>query len=573
MNRLLTFAPSARRWLWALLWAVAWGERALGAAEPVPDGEVISGRCLTLLQRVGHWIETGESAVGAEIPLELKVAPLRPEGGKERHAEPGLVVTAWSTGGAPESLAEAVGKLRGAWPKASDRHAKFKIVSVEMARYPQVTTELLFSLVARDGHEALEHHATWRATWQVDAKRGPQLVGLAVSAIEEARAPGPWLVEVTADLMRGAPEASAQMGAGNVWWRSRFPMECDQSIYGHRGLAVGDANGDGLEDVYLCMEGGLPNRLLLQNADGSVRDASKEMGVDFLEMTRAALWVDLDNDVDLDLIVSIGRGVLLLENEANRRFAPKALLPRISDAYSLAAADYDGNGTVDFYGCGYQARDADPAGVATPVPFHDAQNGGEDFLVRNEGGWRFSDATQEVGLDVGNNRFSFAAVWTDFDRDGDLDLAVANDFGKNNLFEQQRDRVGKIRFVDVAAERGMARSAFGMSMAVADFDRSGTWDFYVGNMFSSAGNRIVTQPGFKRGLADVMRQNFRLLAQGNTMWLNDGKGRFREVGSELGVAMGRWTWGTLATDLNGDGRVDLLVANGNITGHSPAPDL
>jgi hypothetical protein len=227
---------------------------------------------------------------------------------------------------------------------------------------------------------------------------------------------------------------------------------------------------------------------------------------------------------------------------------------------------------VDFYGCGYQSRDNDPARVAIPVPFYDAQNGGEDFLVRNEGGWKFTNATAEVGLDKNNNRFSFAAVWTDFDNDGDPDLAVANDFGKNNLFEQRREG-GRITFVDVAAARGLAHSAFGMSITAADFNRDGALDFYVGNMFSSAGNRITTQPEFKTGLPPDALERFRSLANGNALFLNDGRGTFQDVGVAAGVSMGRWTWATLAADLNCDGREDLLVGNGNITGHSKAPDL
>jgi hypothetical protein len=193
--------------------------------------------------------------------------------------------------------------------------------------------------------------------------------------------------------------------------------------------------------------------------------------------------------------------------------------------------------------------------------------------VRNEGGWEFTNATAETGLDKDNHRFSLAAVWTDFDNDGDLDLAVANDFGKNNLFEQRRDSGGKITFVDVAPERGLANSAFGMSISAADYNRDGAMDFYVGNMFSSAGNRITNQPEFKRGLPEDVLGRFRALANGNNLYLNDGRGRFTDHGLSAGVNMGRWTWGTLAADLDSDGWTDLLVGNGNITGHSSAPDL
>ena len=479
----------------------------------------------------------------------------------------------------PGGLLQEFRSFPKTWGQTTGRHVKFKIVRVDASALPAVKTRQLFSFIADTPSGPAEHNATWETEWETtpdSTAEHPELrlKSLRCLSAEEARAKkGAWLSDCTASVFAGVEEFQSQLCRGNVWWRARLQKQFEQFVYGHHGLAVGDANGDGLDDVYLCMEGGLPNRLYLQQPDGTVKDASHELGVDYLDHTRSALFVDLDSDGDEDLVLAISRGILLLENTGARGFVQKALLPRVTDCFSLAAADYDGNGTIDFYGCGYRSRDADPARVAWPVPFYDAQNGGEDFLVRNEGNWRFTNATDETGLGKNNNRFSFAAVWTDFDNDGDPDLAVANDFGKNNLFEQRRDAAGRITFVDVAAERGLANSAFGMSISTADFNHDGALDFYIGNMFSSAGNRITNQPEFKKGLAPEELERFRVLANGNGLFLNNGKGQFTDHGAEAGVSMGRWTWGTLAADLNCDGWEDVLVANGNITGHSKAPDL
>src|SRR6185295_12034990 len=110
-------------------------------------------------------------------------------------------------------------------------------------------------------------------------------------------------------------------------------------------------------------------------------------------------------------------------------------------------------------------------------PFYDARNGGANVLLRNEGGFRFSDVTDSSGLGLGNFRFSFAASWEDFDNDGDADLYIANDFGPNNLY---RNDGGK--FVDVSVESGTQEWGFGMSATWADYDRDGFMDLYVSNM-------------------------------------------------------------------------------------------
>ena len=107
---------------------------------------------------------------------------------------------------------------------------------------------------------------------------------------------------------------------------------------------------------------------------------------------------------------------------------------------SLAAADFDEDGDLDVYACCYSQRATSPL-MGRPVPYHDANNGGRNLLFRNDGRWRFQDVTRQVGLDENNRRFSFAACWEDYDNDGDLDLYVANDYGRNNLYENSDDHM------------------------------------------------------------------------------------------------------------------------------------
>ena len=324
-----------------------------------------------------------------------------------------------------------------------------------------------------------------------------------------------------------------------------------------------DINGDGRDDLYVCQPGGLPNRLFVQNADGSAAERSAELGVDWLESTHGALFVDLDNDGDQDLLAGLEPGVMIHENDGKGHFTPRTakLLPAALP-YSLAAADYDLDGDIDIYVCCYNRRKGANRHLvfARPVPYHDANNGGRNVLLRNDGRWRFSHATVRAGLDVKNRRFSYAAAWEDFDNDGDQDLYVANDFGRNNLYRNDSGR-----FTDIAAAAGAEDISPGMSSCWGDYDNDGWMDLYVSNMFSSAGNRITSQGRFHQGASDKTRAEFRRHARGNTLLKNLGDGRFNDVSGEAGISIGRWAWGSKFADLNNDGWEDLLVTNGFIT--------
>jgi hypothetical protein len=248
------------------------------------------------------------------------------------------------------------------------------------------------------------------------------------------------------------------------------------------------------------------------------------------------------------------------------RFEVRRLVDTNANLMSLSAADFDHDGDLDLYACGYTpGPDAGATDIfANPVPYHDANNGAKNFLLRNDGGLDFVDVTTEVGLDQNNRKFSFAAAWEDYDNDGDLDLYVANDFGRKNLYHNDKGR-----FRDVAAEAGVEDIGAGMSVSFGDYDHDGWMDLYVGNMFSSAGNRIAFQKSFSPTSDLATRGQLQRHARGNSLFRNLGDGRFADVSVEAGVTMGRWAWGSLFTDINNDGWEDLHVVNGFFTNEDP----
>ena len=158
----------------------------------------------------------------------------------------------------------------------------------------------------------------------------------------------------------------------------------------------------------------------------------------------------------------------------------------------------------------------------------------------------------------------------DYDNDGDLDLCVANDFGRNNLYQNTNGpESGSPFFKDVAAEAGVEDISSGMSADWADYDNDGWMDLYVGNMFSAAGNRITYQRNFRPGEDATKLSQMRRMARGNSLFRNTGDGKFSDVSVATNVTMGRWSWGSKFADLNNDGWEDLVIGNGFVTNRNP----
>jgi hypothetical protein len=241
------------------------------------------------------------------------------------------------------------------------------------------------------------------------------------------------------------------------------------------------------------------------------------------------------------------------------------LLPDCRNAFSLTAADYDRDGLLDLYVGRYWPTEEARGEIPIPVPFFDAHNGGRNLLLRNAGQWVFTDVTVAAGLDHDNTRYTMAAAWDDLDNDGDSDLYVANDFGRNCLYRNDNGQ-----FVNVAPRVGVEDIAAGMSVSFADFDHDENMDIYVGNMFSTAGHRIATQRQFEQHFEASDLEKLRRMARGNSLFRNRGDGTYDDISLAAGVNMGRWAWGSLFADINNDSWDDIIVVNGHLTAEDPS---
>jgi len=469
-----------------------------------------------------------------------------------------------------DAFAGLLQELFSTVPSPAEVTAIFKIFRVNAE---SAETTVRAELVARGANLAIQQVAQWRCRWQPVKDGDPLLMSVVLESFEETSTQaGRVFADTTAAVIGADPAFRDQLAHGLDHWVARLEQQYVFGPSGWEGFAMGDANGDGREDLYVCQPGGLPNRLFLQNADGTLTDHAAESGVDWWDQTQAALFCDFDNDGDQDLAISMIWGVLFMANDGKGKFTPaSAKLSPEGMPYSMAAADFDADGDLDVYTCCYAKRAGavEQKFLARPVPYHDANNGSRNILFRNDRQWRFKDVTKSVGLDENNQRFSFAAAWEDFDGDGDLDLLVANDFGRKNLYRCDRGADGSVRFKDVAAAAGVEDISAGMSTAWGDADNDGRPDIYVSNMWSSAGNRVAWQRRFHEGASAEALASFQRHARGNSLFQNAGDGTFYDVSEPAGVTVGRWAWGSRFVDLNTDGWEDLVVANGYITQPDP----
>ena len=464
---------------------------------------------------------------------------------------------------------------------ASQLRTKFKIFRVQFDGNEAVTRNYV-EIIGLKENGAIEQHATWETRWKVDSNESPLIEQLKLVDFEQVKSTvsgGPLFADCTTSLLSKNPCFEDQFQRGYGYWMLGVPYTRYQitEMMGHPGIAIADVNGDQLEDLYVCQEQGLPNRLFLQQQDGTALEVSHEWGCDWLQASRSALFVDLDNDGDQDLLTNFLGGVVIASNEGNK-FTVRRVLPTGDDMVALAAADFDNDGDVDVYTTSYyadkQLSERQSAGLpasGNAFVYHDANVGGKNRLLRNDingEDWSFIDITQPSGLDANNTRFSFAASWEDYDNDGDQDLYVANDYGRDNLYRNDSGT-----FKDIAADVGAEDAASGMSVSWSDYDHDGRMDVYISNMWSAAGNRIAFQPEFKKNAPPEVKQRLQRFARGNTLLKNETDSHFEDVSKQAGVEMGRWAWGSLFADINNDGWDDILIANGFITKDADSGDL
>lgn len=297
------------------------------------------------------------------------------------------------------------------------------------------------------------------------------------------------------------------------------------SNYLGSGVSVYDFNQDGWDDLSIPMS--IDSCQFYFN-DGGQYVAAPQFIAGFGEI-KHLLWVDYDNDGDLDIALSSFEGQYkLFNNDGNFNFTDVSveagLMQGVERYYGMCFGDYDRDGDLDFYVTCYN-----PASYAQTF---DRLN----HLYRNNGDGTFTNVTLEAGVGDGW-RLSFQAVWLDYDMDGWPDLFVINDHNyENSLYRNNGDGT----FSDVSEEAGIKFGGHNpMTITVGDFDNDGDLDIYTTN-------------------TDALVKRAMLL-------VNNGNGTFTNQSEQYGVDVHAWTWGAVWLDMDNDTDQDLFVATGHIS--------
>jgi tetratricopeptide (TPR) repeat protein/peroxiredoxin len=460
-----------------------------------------------------------------------------------------------------------------------------KIVAVPASAHPgpeRLQTRVRYEFAGTgNGFYREQRVGEWDLEWEADpspSKQGAFRLRT-WQALDETRSRSfsPVFVDIGAAAFGGNSSYSAQLLRGADYWRTVLDGACGIDIYGHNGVSVADIDNDGFDDLYVCQPAGLPNRLYRNRGDGTLEDITELSGLGILDTTSCALFADFDNDGQQDVVIVRANGPLLFLNEGGGKFRRKADAFRFADPpqgtfTGAAVADYDRDGWLDIYFCLYLYYKGTDQ-YKYPVPYHDAENGPPNFMMRNNRDGTFRDVTAASGLNQNNTRYSFCCGWDDYNRDGWPDLYVVNDFGRKNLYRNN----GNGTFTDVAPQEGVEDVGAGMSVCWLDYDNDGAEDIYVADMWTAAGERVSAQEIFKRDSPEKVRALYRKHAMGNSLYRNRGSrdsgsqsngGAFQDATTFARVGMGRWSWSSDAFDFDHDGFPDLYIANGMISGPS-----
>jgi len=347
-------------------------------------------------------------------------------------------------------------------------------------------------------------------------------------------------------------------------------------VYNGAGLAVGDVNNDGLNDLFFAGNM-VSSQLYLNRGALTFKDITSEAGISTDRWCTGASFVDINSDGLQDLYICVAglgppavrRNIFFINEGIDRQGIPHFRdqatgMNLADDGYSTMAVffDYDKDDDLDVYVL-TNAMEAQLRNAIRPRRIQ-GEGPSTDRLYRNDGNLHFTNVSMEAG--ILQEGYGLGIGLCDINQDGWTDVYCSNDFLSNDLLWINN---GDGTFTEAAADYFTHFTHNGMGMDIADYNNDGLPDVVVLDMLPMSNQRQKQMIGYRNLTRFYESQELGYHPQflRNTLQLNrgkfkDGKYRFSEIGYLAGIHQTDWSWSALLADYDNDGWKDLSITNG-----------
>lgn len=348
-------------------------------------------------------------------------------------------------------------------------------------------------------------------------------------------------------------------------------------MYMGGGVAVGDLNNDGLDDIYFTGNM-VKNKLYINKGDLVFEDVTEIAGVSSGNQWHTGVTMaDVNADGWLDIYISVSgiwvskKNILYINQGIDENGIPS--FKEESETFGLADEgnsiqatffDYDNDNDLDVYVINYPVTSYRTTPKQYDAMMKNVTDVESNSLYRNNGDNTFTNVTEKAGLK--SFGLSLSAGIGDYNQDGFMDIYVSNDFATPDNFYFNN---GDGTFKDEIKQTVNQASFFGMGTDVCDFNNDGLLDFFQLDMSTKNNRRSkANMQSMNIGLFEMMNDyNFHTQYMENTLQLNIGNAKnnlpqFSNISRLAGVSLSDWSWASLFADFDNDGLKDLYITNG-----------